>query len=68
MSGQQTFGVRLTRCECGHQAVEHYDSFSVCIIGRCRCEEFKAAEPERYVQIGAGLGRIDRLPGDGDAA
>ncbi len=54
---QPAFGARMTLCKCGHPAVEHYDSYSVCTWTlaeppECSCEEFDAAEPERYVQVG----------------
>lgn len=48
---------RLTRCECGHPAVEHYDSHAFCTWTmaeppECACEEFRPIEPEVWLSVG----------------
>lgn len=51
------FGMRLTKCECGHTAVEHYDSHDFCtwtLDGECDCEKFTPVGIESWVTWSTG--------------
>ena len=39
-------------CRCGHQAVDHYEGTSTCLVGLCRCEQPEAPRPD-YGRIAA---------------
>ena len=46
------FQINKTKCKCGHEAVEHYDSHVFCtwvMSGECDCEQFEAAEEEHGI-------------------
>lgn len=52
---------RLTKCVCGHDAIEHYDSYAFCTWTmadppECECEEFRPIGPEIFVQVGEPVG------------
>lgn len=49
--------MRLTKCKCGHEGIEHYDSHLFCTWTMtnpptCDCEKFEPVGPEVFVQIG----------------
>ncbi len=55
---EANYGMRLTKCVCGHEGIAHYDSWSACTYAltdppECDCEEFRAAGPEVYVTFSA---------------